>query len=126
MAIDYQNIYDYLINDEELTTLLDGQKIAWAVKPENENIGITYRMISNPMIEGSVRTWQRWLFLIESENVLKCKNIAYRLKALLHNIRGDVGGCLINYSILIGDEDPELNENNKYQIAQNYRISTHS
>ena len=124
--IQYNNIYDYISIDAELIALLDNDGIAWSIKPENQIIGILYKMISSPRIEGSDATWQRWRFTIEASTVSKSKMIANRLMELLHNIRGDVGGCLINYSFNIMDSDPELDGDTKrYTIEQDYRISTH-
>ena len=124
--MNHNNLYTYMSTDTDLMTLLGTDKIAWSVKPEKIPIGILYKMVSNPMTEGSDNTWQRWRFEIENKDMLICKNIALKLFELLHNIRGNVGGEIINYSFNILDSDPELNGDTlKYKIIQDYRISTH-
>ena len=123
MSIEYTNIYAYLIADTELMSLISSDDIAWAVAPEESKMSIVYKMMTDPKIEGSKRDWQRWRFTIKADNKDDCKAISNRLLDLLHEVRGDVGGCTVNYSFNLSNEDPSYNEERRYEIQQDYRIS---
>jgi len=123
MAINQDSIYAYLVADTELMTLINSESIAWSVAPEEIKMSIVCKMMTDPKIEGTERSWQRWRFTIKADSKLLCKSIADRLLDLLHNVKGDIGGCNISNSFNLSNEDPSYNEERRYEIQQDYRIS---